>query len=126
MVGLVRNEMRITAPSPQRVLLAKDILVIEAAADTLSTLLTSLGLKLEESVRPKHQAETDESAGEVGSPPAGDEVAPEKKAEGKADGPDKPRASAAEIVLIEMVVLPGPILSGRSASDIASTWSWVT
>lgn len=126
-VGLVRNDMRITAPSPQRVLLAKDILVIEAAADTLSTLLTSLGLKLEESVRPKQQAETDESAGEVGAPPAGDEVEPEKKAEkkaegkaeGKADGPDKPRASAAEIVLIELVVLPGPILSGRSASDIA-------
>ncbi len=114
-VGLVRNDMRIMAPSPQRVLLAKDILVIEAAADTLSTLLTSLGLKLEESVRPTDQTEADEPEGEGDKQRTGDEVEPEKKA----DDPDKPRASSAEIVLIEMVVLPGPILSGRSASDIA-------
>lgn len=114
-VGLVRNEMRIAAPSPQRVLLAKDILVIEAAADTLSTLLTSLGLKLEESVRPKHLTEAVKPAGEVATQHAGEEVEAEKKS----DEQDKPRASSAEIELIELVVLPGPILSGRSASDIA-------
>lgn len=114
-VGLVRNEMRITAPSPQRVLLAKDILVIEAAADTLSTLLTSLGLKLEESVQPKDQIEAVESAGVVDTQRTGVEGEPEKKA----DDQDKLRANSAEIELIEMVVLPGPILSGRSASDIA-------
>ncbi|MDM7943064.1 MAG: SLC13 family permease [Hydrogenophaga sp.] len=117
-VGLVRNEMRITAPSPHRVLLARDILVIEAAADTLSTLLTSLGLKLEESVRPTDQTdqtEADKPAREGDTQRTGDGVEPEKKA----DDQDKPRSGAAEIELIEMVVLPGPILTGRSASDIA-------
>ena len=43
-VGLVRHEMRITAPSPMRVLRAQDILVIEADVDTLSTVLSALGL----------------------------------------------------------------------------------
>ncbi|MDP1954218.1 MAG: SLC13 family permease [Polaromonas sp.] len=123
-VGLVRDEMRITAPSPQRMLRAGDILVIEAAADTLSTVLSSLGLKLEESGRPKDREDTDLPAEDAAiaktSQTSGGDVNAEKKAEKKEEGDDdKPRGGATEIVLVELVVLPGPILSGRSASDIS-------
>ncbi|MDP3354320.1 MAG: SLC13 family permease [Polaromonas sp.] len=123
-VGLVRDEMRITAPSPQRMLRAGDILVIEAAADTLSTVLSSLGLKLEESGRPKDREDTDLPAEDAAiaktSQTSGGDVNTEKKAEKKEEGEDdKPRGGATEIVLVELVVLPGPILSGRSASDIS-------
>ena len=108
-VGLVRHEMRITAPSPQRRLRAGDILVIEAAADTLSSVLSSLGLKLEESVRPPADGAAHEASA------AND--AQEKK-ESKEEAGNNPRGDAGEIALVEVVVLPGSVLSGRSASDI--------
>ena len=44
----MRNEVRLTAPNPRRKVRAGDILVIEAEADALATVLSSLGLKLEE------------------------------------------------------------------------------
>lgn len=109
-VGLVRHEMRITAPNPQRVMRAGDILVIEAAADSLSSVLSSLGLKLEESGRPaKHEAGEDVAAGEDDR----------NKVDQDNDEPAAPRGDAPEIVLTELVVLPGSMLAGRSASDIA-------
>jgi di/tricarboxylate transporter len=46
-VGMVRSGLRLTAPNPRRILHAGDILVIEAAADTLPSVLSNLGLKLE-------------------------------------------------------------------------------
>ncbi|MBX3611221.1 MAG: SLC13 family permease [Hydrogenophaga sp.] len=114
-VGLVRHEMRITAPSPQRVMRPNDILVIEASADALASVLSSLGLKLEESGRPPAKAPQEAQATDTGdvppSTPDKDETPQEKK-------DNKPRGDAAEIVLVELVVLPGPMLSGRSASDI--------
>ncbi|CDN89889.1 SLC13 family permease [Hydrogenophaga intermedia] len=134
-VGLVRHEMRITAPSLQRVMRAGDVLVIEAAADSLSSVLSSLGLKLEESVRPPAREEADkdepadaaEAAEGVARP--GDhardhqrgEGQGEHRDEGEADDErpsDKPRGDAAEIALMEVVVLPGSALAGRSASEI--------
>lgn len=108
-VGLVRNEMRISAPSPYRTLRAGDILVIETNADTLSTLLSTLGMKLEESVRP-----ADEEAEEQNDKEDASEKANTKNKDGQ-----KPRSDAAEVVLVELVVLPGPMLAGRSASDIS-------
>ncbi len=119
-VGLVRNEMRISAPSPYRTLRARDILVIEAGADTLSTLLSTLGMKLEESGSPADREEEKKEA--TGAPTAREpetlkEAAGKDKDKEKED--EKPRGDAAEIVLVELVVLPGPILSGRSASDMS-------
>lgn len=110
-VGLVRNDMRISAPNPYRTLRAGDILVIETNADTLSTLLSTLGMKLEESVRP-----ADEEAEEQNDKEDASEKANTKNKE--KDG-QKPRSDAAEVVLVELVVLPGPMLAGRSASDIS-------
>ena len=109
-VGLVRNEMRINAPNPQRTLLAGDILVIEATADTLATLLSSLGLKLEEAGRPaKPGAQEEGSIAESGDDEDDEDDDASKPA---------PSDASAEIVLIELVVLPGASLAGRSAIDI--------
>jgi di/tricarboxylate transporter len=47
-VGLVRNEVRLTAPQSGRQVLAGDILIIEAEVDTLASALSSLDLQLEE------------------------------------------------------------------------------
>jgi di/tricarboxylate transporter len=49
-VGLVRNDFRVTSPLPGEVLRAGDILVIEADPNALGATLTTLGLKLEEAV----------------------------------------------------------------------------
>ncbi|MEP6588579.1 MAG: SLC13 family permease, partial [Polaromonas sp.] len=120
-VGLVRNEIRVTAPSLTRRVYAGDILVIEAEADALSTVLSSLGLRLEESGRPQDR---DEAAGqgEAASAPqtpgrtgAGAGAADGDREEGGAEG--KPEA-AGDIVLMELAVLPGSMLAGRSASDV--------
>ncbi len=137
-VGLVRNDMRITAPSAYRVLRAGDILVIEAGADTLSTLLSTLGLKLEESVKPPEltgdAAEVDLDA-DANTPPqtvkAASQAVPANSAdetklaaqtpakEKGTDKDDKPRGDAVDIVLVEMVVLPGSVMTGQSASDMS-------
>lgn len=108
-VGLVRNDMRISAPNPYRTLRAGDILVIETNADTLSTLLSTLGMKLEESVRPADEEAEEQNDKEDAS----------EKANTKNKDAQKPRSDAAEVVLVELVVLPGPMLAGRSASDIS-------
>lgn len=113
-VGLVRNEIRVTAPSAGRVVRAGDILVIEAEADALANALSTLGLKLEEAKR-----EEPRDAG-GGKGPRG-EGAPQKEAkagEAQADAPEEKPAPSDEIALLELAVLPGSALAGRSASDI--------
>jgi len=152
-VGLVRNEIRMTAPGLMRQVRAGDILVIEAEADALSGLLSGLGLRLEESGRPpepeddenpdaaeleaktkaKEKAKTKAKAGEQSQDPRRDTTgqglaASAALAEGKDnadeeedadDEPDDGKAdTAGEIVLMELVVLPGSMLAGRSASDV--------
>ncbi|MAO51626.1 MAG: SLC13 family permease [Pusillimonas sp.] len=47
-VGLVRNEVRMMAPSAARVIRANDILVIETDAESLADVLSTFGLELEE------------------------------------------------------------------------------
>jgi di/tricarboxylate transporter len=91
-VGLVRNEVRVTAPSPGRVVRPGDILAIEADAEALSSALSSLGLALEEAkAQPSEKEQEDEK--------------------------DKP-ATSDEIALVELAVLPQSTLPGRSASDL--------
>jgi di/tricarboxylate transporter len=93
-VGLVRNEARIPAPSPWRRVQAGDILVIEAEPAALAAALTALGLKLEEQV-------------------------PAEPKEGKAKR--KPGAEALrsdEVALVELAVLPGAEIAGRSAQAL--------
>ncbi|MBG6072946.1 MULTISPECIES: SLC13 family permease [unclassified Polaromonas] len=150
-VGLVRNEIRMTAPGLMRRVHAGDILVIEAEADALSGLLSSLELRLEESGRPpepeddenpvaadlesktkaKQKAKTKAKVVEQSQDPRRDKTgqglaasAALAKGEDKADEdaddePDDDKTdTAGEIVLMELVVLPGSMLAGRSASDV--------
>lgn len=105
-LGLVRNDIRMRAPHPLTKIRQNDILQIEADPEGLSAALSELGLELEEDVDPEEQE------GEADGPSAG-EPAMEKKAEKKAE--EKTRS---ETALVELVVLPGARLSGRSPSDI--------
>ena len=160
-VGLVRNEIRMMAPSLMRQVHAGDILVIEAEADALSGLLSSLGLKLEESGRPPEQEDDenpdvadleaktkakvkekakvkvkekakakvgeqsqDQSRDKTGQGLAasaalaeGEDSADEDEDEDE-EPDDGKTDTAGEIVLMELVVLPGSMLAGRSASDV--------
>ncbi len=94
-IGLVRNEVRITAPSPWRRVKAGDILVIEAEPQALAAVLTALGLTLAEDVRQKPGAEAEVPKRESGTT--------------RTDG---------EIALIEVVVLPGAELLGHTAASL--------
>jgi di/tricarboxylate transporter len=90
-VGLVRHEARIPAPSPWRRVEAGDILVIEAEPEALAAALSELGLALEENVAPEAEDADDEPASAIRS----DEVA-----------------------LVELAVLPNAELVGRSAAAL--------
>lgn len=100
-VALVRNEVRINAPSGQRVVKADDILVIEADVDALPTVLSSLGLKLEE----------------AGSSTPLDEAAEKPLKKAITDNEDKANAQD-DIVLMEFVVRGDSAIVDRSARDI--------
>jgi len=106
-VGLIRHDVRLSTPGPGRVLREGDILVIEAEPESLSTLLTSLGLKLEEDVH-------DEPA----PAPEGDEARTREAEEApEADASPKTPESD-EIVLSEVAVRPDSGFIDRSASDL--------
>ena len=122
-VAMVRNDMRISAPSPYRALRAGDILVIEAGADTLPTLLSALGLKLEESVRPPEPnddvaaADASASVPAARTQPAATAATVKNEEDEEDDG--KSRRESVDIVLGELVVLPGSLLSAQSATDMS-------
>ncbi|WP_150304704.1 SLC13 family permease [Pseudomonas saliphila] len=133
-VGLVRDDYRVTAPYPGRMLRAGDILVIEAEPENLGATLTRLGLKLEEAgptAKDKQEEESDEHATQAAESKPSPE--PDVLAHSKANADDpaaetsqpeeneeesKPRHHADEIVLRELVVQPGSPLIGHSASDM--------
>ncbi len=156
-LGIVQGEFRVHAPHPSRVVRAGDVLVIEADAEALSSLLSGLGLKLEEDVPPPQDEDADD-AGEDGPPAVSGESGEPGPADATAAAPqpvraltdggrkmrlrdwrrtgapadsrpldgepgedsddDAARTPHEEIVLQEIVVLPGSGLSGRSAIDL--------
>ncbi|MBO1520608.1 SLC13 family permease [Oceanisphaera sp. DM8] len=131
-LGLVRNEVRVTPPSPRRRTRAGDILMLEAEAETLSSALTSLGLKLEEAKTTRDEKEKEkakegekskdsnkskEGAKEKRHPSKANETAQVKKAE-KTDKSDDNTDSFDEVVLMELVILPSSGLLGRTAAGI--------
>jgi di/tricarboxylate transporter len=113
-VGLVRSEVRVTAPNPTRRVWPGDILVIEADPKALTSALSSLGLKLEEAVHHDDKKEDGEKA-QPDSAPQSQE--PAAASGDRKDESGKPRRSD-EIVLRELAVLPNSALGGRSATDI--------
>ena len=104
-VGLVRNEVKMNAPSGGRVVRAGDILVIEAEVGALPGVLSALGLELEEAAAAP--APADSAAG----------AAPEDTGASADEGPAR-RERGDDLVLMELVVRPESALAGRSASDL--------
>jgi len=103
-IGLVRNDVRVTAPRSGRRVHAGDILVIEAEAAALADALSRLGLKLEEAKETRLRKEGEATAEADAAPETNDDA---EKVEHSDD-----------IVLLELAVLPGSMLANRSASDI--------
>ena len=137
-VGLVRHDMRVTAPNPYRHVRAGDILVVEADAEALPKVLSSLGLKLEHAGRHDEEEETDaEPVGGQGTAAAAlpasrkqtvdgssasaderDKTSEEKEEEKEKEEKKEQASAPADIVLMELAVRPASPLEGRSASDI--------
>ncbi len=111
-VGLVRNEVRMTAPHGGRIIRAGDILVLQADVEALAEALSVFDIKLEQQViaPPDENAPADpaEQAQTSGDTPA-------KAAE---DDGDQRTDRSDDIVLRELAVLPGATIVGRSATDL--------
>lgn len=115
-VALVRNEFRIAAPNPRRVLRAGDILVVEVEPESLPVALSSLGLKLEEDVTAdSDEKEPEEEAGANTVAEAGK---PDRAGAEDSEGTEDEKSKADEVVIQELVVMPGAALVNRSATNI--------
>lgn len=127
-VGLVRGDMRVIAPYSRRILREDDILVIEAEPESMGAALSSLGLKLEEEVlKPAEQddEEDSETSADSKSGPAansatgsGRDKKSEKVSAEQGETDVKVPSKSDEIVIQELVVMPGSPAQGRSATDI--------
>lgn len=94
-VGLIRNDVRLATPARNLRVRSGDILVMESEPEILASVLSELGLQLEESDQAKEaEGETEKDAGRE----SGD------------DGP------ADETTLAEFAVLPNSSFVGRSAT----------
>jgi di/tricarboxylate transporter len=123
-VGLVRNEVRVSAPHGARRIRSGDILVLEADMDGIAEALSKLDLKLEEQVKPEPRVVEADTA-EDGN--GGKET--DKAAEGGEDDrqentrenhqESRQTSESEEIVLRELVVRPGSLIVGRSARDLS-------
>ena len=108
-VGLVRNEVRITAPHGGRRIHANDILVLQADVDALAEALSVFSIKLEEG-----QAIQDHKDAQTAAPAE----TKDSKAEAKIGDIDEINERDENIVLRELAILPGSTIVGRSASDL--------
>ena len=99
-IGMVRNDVRMTAPHGGRRIRGGDILVLEADVDGLSEALSVFGIKLEEDGSSKSDEEKHKKTTKTDTPED-----------------DKPKRDE-DIVLRELAVLPGSTIVGRSASDL--------
>jgi len=121
-VGLIRNDFRISAPNPRRVLRAGDILVIEVDPASLPVALTSLGLKFEEEVPSNVDIDLKKPASEVHAeiPLTSKKIDPEIEIKkiGEDEKPASDKSHPDEVVIQELVVMPDASLINRSATNI--------
>ncbi len=101
-VGLVRNEVRMTAPHGGRRIRAGDILVLEADVDALAEALSRFDIKLEQSIVEGEERDASDTG-----------LADDTDAD---QGEDQQPNS--EIVLRELAVLPGSDIIDRSAKQM--------
>lgn len=113
-VGFIRNEVRVSAPDPWRKVLPGDILIVEADPKGLASVLSTLGLELEEAVQDKqNKADSGSREKEQDTKLANAEAEPNGETT-----ESKSTSQSDEIVLMELAVLPDSDLVGRSATDI--------
>lgn len=145
-IGLIRNERRIPAPSPFRELRPNDVLLIEAEPEGLASALSGLELTLEAEWRDAEAKAEEKAAGKAGkgreqqakaqaqaqaqesnrNPEI--DIDPIEADEGKPAADEQQDAAAApdhkktvqsdDISLIEVAVLPNAPFLGRSAADV--------
>lgn len=110
-VGLVRNDVRVTPASLSRKIYANDILIIEAEAEPLANALSSLGLVLEEAKTEEQPSEDVDSATKktTKKAPLDDEIQDNEK---------EKKTVSSELILAEYVVLPASLLVNRSPRTI--------
>lgn len=108
--GVVRNDSHLTAPQAGRLVLAGDILIIDADVATLGKVLSELGLQLEEAVKPEPEAQEKEQA-------SGDATKEEASAAEKEAAKTKTPPSD-DMALMELAVLPMSTILGLSAKDM--------
>lgn len=106
-IGMVRNEFRVSVPNLSRVLRPADILIIEAEPETLSAVLSRLQLKFEGG--DSEEDDRKRTGGELAAPVVAHQEREEEESAGR-----EPQ----EIELQEFVVRPDSALIGRTASDI--------
>jgi di/tricarboxylate transporter len=116
-IGLVRGELRIPAPSPLREIRAGDILLIQADSDALASALSNLDLTLEEDVR-----DVGDKGSGIDTATGSHNVAP-RHDESVANSHDSGRKpwkalQSNDVLLTEVVVLPSSDLVGHTATDI--------
>ncbi len=116
--GMLHRNVRLNAPYLWHTVDAGDILIIEAEAEALASVLSTLGLALEGAEEPSETDQLDdtvesESKSRVSQDKATVGLESAKK------GKDESSSNASkDIILMELAVLPTASLSGRSASDI--------
>jgi len=105
-VSLLRNDRRISAPSPYREVHADDVLVIEADPAAIGDALSKLGLTLDA----VEKAPKEDEAADTGS--AGDPETEEK------DNKTESRLQSGDVILMELAVRPNAPLLGLSIKHI--------
>ncbi len=116
--GVVRHDRHLTAPQAGRLVLAGDILIIEADVATLGTVLSGLGLELEEAVKPDPALMEKERVVEgAGKSVVKNDVKIDAEADDK-EAKEAKTPPSDEIELMELAVLPMSTIAGLSARDM--------
>jgi Trk K+ transport system NAD-binding subunit len=130
-VGLVRNEVRRTAPHGGYRIRADDVLVVEAEVDALAETLSVFGITLEEQKSTAKTKDKDSAKDEAKGAAKGEKTKEpqdgialkdatriETEDEAEETDADQGPERDEDIVLRELAVLPGSTIVGRSASDL--------
>ena len=117
-VGLVRNEVRMTAPHGGRRIQAGDVLVLDADVEALAEALAVFGIALEEQGQSagEDQGGKDGAEAQQASEVASADTVEADEGDEEAEGGGRERDE--DIVLRELAVLPGATIVGRSASGL--------
>ncbi len=109
-ISMIRQDVHIPAPNPWRILKEGDILVIEVEPESLSSALTSLGLKLEEDL-----VSEDSLKDNTEKKPIQLQTESEILKESNTEEELSEKHTSSEVVIQELVVKPNAILINRSA-----------